>query len=114
MQGFGSRKRAIHFHGAEVKALPDNAVVLASTPHCAVSAFAVGPAAFGIQYHAEANDAIVTEWTELPSGKAFVERIYGAEGPARVRAEVVTAMPELLANAHRLYANFMGIVRARA
>jgi hypothetical protein len=74
----------------------------------------VGSAAFGIQYHAEANGAIVTEWTELPSGKAFVERIYGAEGPARVRAEVQGAMPELLANAWRLYANFMETVLARA
>src|SRR5262245_22856511 len=45
--GFGTRKRAINWHGSEVVGLPPGAVGLASTPECANTAFAVGSAAFG-------------------------------------------------------------------
>ena len=38
--------------GAEVTRAPDGALVLASSPHCAVQALSVGTHAFSMQFHA--------------------------------------------------------------
>ncbi len=111
--GFGSSKRAINWHGSEVAELPPGAVALASTPECVNSAFAVGSAAFGVQYHVEATSELVGEWAETPAGAAHVEHLHGRGAGARVEREVAAAMPELWANSRRFYDNFMGIARRR-
>ena len=43
--GFGASKRAINWHGSEVKQLPSRAKLLASTEGCPITAFSVGSAA---------------------------------------------------------------------
>jgi GMP synthase-like glutamine amidotransferase len=111
MSGFQKSKKAIQFHGCEVTRLPDGGVNLASTENCAIGAFAVGRAAFGIQYHAEATDTLVNEWTDLVPGNALVKKLYGPDGVTIVRKRVADAMPELRANAAMLYHNFMRIAR---
>lgn len=114
LTGFGPAKRAIQFHGAEVKRLPADARVLASSPDCAVEAFAAGTAAFGIQYHVEATDRLFDEWTDRPAGRAFIEQLHGSDCVPLKRREVSTAMPELAANAARLFENFMRIAEQRS
>jgi GMP synthase-like glutamine amidotransferase len=109
MQGFGKTKRAINFHGCEVTQLPPGGGRLASTADCAIGAFAVGKAAFGIQYHAEATDTLVKEWTDQASARALVEQLHGADGVSQVLGRVTGAMPELKDNAKTLYRNFMQI-----
>ena len=109
MQGFGISKQAINFHGCEVTRLPTDGVRLASTFACPNAAFYAGSAAFGIQYHAEASDTLVNEWTDLAPGRALVEQLHGEDGVMRVRNRVASAMPEIKDNAKRLYRNFMNI-----
>lgn len=111
--GFGSSKRAINWHGSEVKALPAGGVKLASTGDCSIAAFAVGSAAFGVQYHVEATDQLVNEWSDLPAGAELVTRLHGRDAVPRVRADVAAAMPELRANSRLFYDNFMDIARRR-
>ncbi len=111
--GFGASKRAINWHGSEIKQLPSRAKLLASTGGCPITAFSVGSAAFGLQYHVEATTELVKEWAETPGGAAQVTRLHGPDGARRVEEEVAAAMPELRANARRFYDNFMGAARRR-
>jgi GMP synthase-like glutamine amidotransferase len=112
MQGFGSSKQAINFHGCEVTQLPTGGVRLGSTVDCVNSAFTVGKAAFGIQYHAEATDSLVEQWTDLTPARALVEQLHGPDGVSHVLKKVGGAMPELKINAKTLYRNFMQIAAA--
>jgi GMP synthase-like glutamine amidotransferase len=111
--GFGGGKRAINWHGSEVKQLPPRAKLLASTTDCPITAFSVGSAAYGLQYHVEATTELVREWAETPGGASHVTRLHGPDGARRVEEEVAAAMPELRANARRFYDNFMGAARRR-
>ncbi len=111
--GFSGRKRAVQWHGAEVTSLPSDGVVLASSADCPVSAFAVGPAAFGVQYHIEATAHSVKSWCELPASSTLLERLHGPSAAPRLQADVAAAMPELHGNSRRLYDNFMDIALAK-
>ena len=113
LAGFGTSKRAISWHGAEIKALPKGAEVLAATQDCPVSAFGAGSAAFGVQYHIEATGEIVTEWSDLPAGAALLHQLHGPGAVPAVRQTTQAAMPELRANSLRLYSNFMAIANSR-
>ena len=97
------------FHGCEVTRLPEGGVTLASTENCPISAFAVGNKAFGIQYHAEATDTLVEEWTDLVPGNTLVKQLHGRDGVEKVRRSVSEAMPELRSNAKTIFRNFMAI-----
>ena len=109
MQGFGPSKCAVNFHACEVTRLPAGSVRLASTAACPNGAFVAGTSAFGIQYHAEATDTLVKEWTGTAPARALVEQLHGADGVAHILGRVSGAMPELRHNAHLLYRNFMQI-----
>jgi GMP synthase-like glutamine amidotransferase len=109
MQGFGQSKQAINLHGCEVTQLPAGGVRLASTVDCEIGAFTIGKAAFGIQYHAEATDSLVKEWTDQEAARALVEQLHGTDGVSHVLGRVTGAMPELHDNAKTLYRNFMQI-----
>jgi GMP synthase-like glutamine amidotransferase len=111
--GFGAGKRAVSWHGSEVKKLPSRAKLLASTDDCPIAAFSVGSAAFGLQYHVEATTALVREWAETPSGATQVASLRGPDGARHVENEVSAVMPELRANARRFYDNFMDAARKR-
>lgn len=52
----------VQFHGDEVVALPDGAVLLAESDHTRVQAFRVGANAWGVQFHPEADAELVTGW----------------------------------------------------
>ena len=51
----------LHWHG-DVFDLPTGATCLASTQACENQAFALGDQVLGLQFHAEASDAIVDQW----------------------------------------------------
>ena len=52
----------LQWHVDEISELPPGAVLLASSPVCAVQAYRVGRLAWGIQFHIETTPEIVTEW----------------------------------------------------
>lgn len=109
--GFGPSKRAVQWHGAEVTALPPDGVVLAASADCPISAFGAGHAAFGVQYHVEATDKSISDWSASPPSSDLLERLHGPAAAPRLRAEVIAAMPELRSNSRRFYDNFMDIAR---
>ena len=52
------------WHEDEVSTLPDGAVALASSPACANQIYRVGENSYGVQFHPEADLAIVSKWEE--------------------------------------------------
>jgi len=52
----------LQWHVDEISELPPGALLLASSPVCAVQAFRLGRLAWGVQFHIETTPEIVTEW----------------------------------------------------
>ena len=109
--GFGKSKRAISWHGSEVTMAPPRAIVLGNTTDCAVSCFAVGSAAFGVQYHVEATDWQTETWAATPVGAKHLVQLHGAEGVPLVQQAIADAKPELWKNSKKFYDNFMQLAR---
>jgi GMP synthase-like glutamine amidotransferase len=111
--GFGETKRGVQWHGAEVKALPQGGVLLASTSDCPIAAFAVGSSAFGLQYHVEATDQSIVDWSSGPPGSESLRQLHPPGFGTKLRARVSDGFAELLGNSRRLYDNFMRIAVER-
>lgn len=109
--GIAPRHEALQWHGAEVAETPPGAVVLASSPACAVQAMRVGLNAYGIQYHVELTAQTVGEWGEVPAYACALDAVLGSGALAGLDAEAALRMPDFKANARRLYDNWMRLAR---
>ncbi|MFV0435515.1 MAG: type 1 glutamine amidotransferase [Leucobacter sp.] len=58
-----SEARAVQWHWLEADALPADATILASSDACRNQAFRLGDTAWGVQFHPEALDDTVREWS---------------------------------------------------
>lgn len=108
-QGFSQTLDVFQWHSAEVKSLPPEAQVLASNDACAVQAFRYG-AAYGLQFHVELTKDTVPEWQGIPEYAASLTEIFGAEGAAKLAADVAPRLPAFEATARRLNTNFLSIL----
>jgi GMP synthase (glutamine-hydrolysing) len=88
--------------------LPSDAVQLASTATCEQQAFRWGASAYGLQFHLEAEAALIERWLALPA--------YRDELAARGRDEhaIRTATTALIASTQRLadaaFNNFLDLI----
>ena len=97
-------------HGAEVKAPPSCATVLASSPLCAIQALQVGDAAVSLQFHCELTVDMIEACLELPEYKADFEAVMGAEGIAEFIARSAESASAFERDAALLYDNWMRAV----
>lgn len=114
MAGLPARQTALQWHGAEVKTLPAGAVVLASSPACAVQAMRIGDHAYGLQYHVELASRTVPEWGEVPAYACALDDTLGRGALQHLRDDAAKLMPEFNRTARQLYDNFMGVLRSNA
>jgi GMP synthase-like glutamine amidotransferase len=110
LAGFPPRLETFQWHGAEVKTLPESAVVLAGNDACTVQAMRVGPHAWGFQYHVEITPSTVAEWGAVPEYAASLEQALGAEMAAQLGGRVAARLPMFGAAARRLNDNLLGIL----
>jgi GMP synthase-like glutamine amidotransferase len=105
---------ALQWHGAEVRRVPDGAVVLATNDTCAVQAMRVGACAWGVQFHPEVSLVKATEWGEQPTFRALLDAFAGAGAagryPAALEAEY-EAMAATTATLARAFAARMDPLR---
>ncbi len=97
------------WHGAEVKSLPEGAVLLASSEACPIQAFRLGDCAYGLQFHMELTHTTATEWGALPEYARALERVRGPGSLPEIQAEVAAHYPALNAAAERVFSNFLRI-----
>ena len=110
LAGFAPRVETFQWHGAEVKILPDSAVVLAGNEACPVQAMRMGPHAWGFQYHVEITASTVAEWGAVPAYAASLEEALGAERAAQLGGLVAARLLAFGAAARRLNDNLLGIL----
>ncbi len=97
------------WHGAEVKRLPEGAVLLASSEACPIQAFRLGDSAYGLQFHMELTHTTAAEWGALPEYAAALERVRGPGSLPAIQAEVAENYAALNAAADRIFSNFLRI-----
>ncbi|MES2433477.1 MAG: type 1 glutamine amidotransferase [Pseudomonadota bacterium] len=99
----------LQWHGVEVTKLPQGAVVLATSPACAVQAMRVGRHAYGVQYHLEILPTTVADWQAIP---AYRHALHAAIGPAaalRLEAETAAHLREFRKLAEVVSAGLNGL-----
>lgn len=114
MAGLPAHQTALQWHGAEVKRLPQGAVVLASSPLCAVQAMRIGAHAYGLQYHVELTSRTVPEWGEVPAYACALDATLGDGALPRLRDDAAKRMPGFNRTAKQLYDNWMSLSGAAA
>jgi GMP synthase-like glutamine amidotransferase len=98
----------LQWHGAEVKRLPSDAVVLATNASCAIQAFRFGECAFGFQFHVEATDRTVTEWGAVPAYRQSLASVAGPDGLQDLETAVGRSLASFNSLARQIYRNFRG------
>jgi len=73
--GIATPAEAVQWHVDEITELPKGAVLLGSSPDCAVQAFRIGDRAWGLQFHPEAGHSVVQAWAESEEGRSPVRRL---------------------------------------
>jgi GMP synthase-like glutamine amidotransferase len=87
---------ALQWHGAQVLQIPPDGVVLASNAACAVQAMRVGRSAWGLQFHVEADVAVVDQWAAVPQYHEALAAT-GDGDPRWLRREVMEQAPAVAA-----------------
>ena len=105
LAGLGAEQTVLHWHG-DTYDLPAGAVRLASTEPCLNQAFRLGPRAFGLQFHVEANGDIARRWAVEDAD--FVRAARGPDGPAAVIAESDRLAADARAAGDRMIRNIVG------
>ncbi len=95
MRAVGSPIVCLQWHGSEVKAIPADAVALATNPACPIQAMRVGRHAYSFQYHVEVTPDTVPEWSCVPAYAASLEAVLGPDGASAFAAATEAALPEL-------------------
>lgn len=89
--------------------VPGGAEHLASTPSCPNQAFRFGHAAYGLQFHLEADHRLIDRWMH---GSATRLEVLQFGGPARLRdieAETAAHLPAARAAAERAFRAVLGL-----
>lgn len=94
--------RTLQWHGAEVKRLPEGAVILAANAACPVQSFRWGRHAYGFQFHMEITPAMVTNWARIPEYRASLEQALSVAGADTLTRDVTRELPDLRATAQLL------------
>ena len=95
--GLDSPALTVQWHVDEITRLPPRAVLLASSPRCAVQAFRIGTCAWGVQFHPEVSASVLRSWASA-----------AAPSPAR-REEIEEVIAQVAAAEHRLFESWRGL-----
>jgi GMP synthase-like glutamine amidotransferase len=100
----------LQWHGAEVKTLPNDGVVLASNPASPIQAFRVGRHAYGLQYHVEIENDTVRTWNRIPEYAAALKRHLGPDGGRQLERMAEESMAAFHRASSVICDNFQRIV----
>jgi GMP synthase-like glutamine amidotransferase len=98
---------AVQWHSLEASALPDGAVVLASSDRCANQAFRIGDTAWGVQFHPEVDADITAGWARNEAADLAEAGLEADQVVSAVRS----AEPRLRATWTALADDWIAVVR---
>lgn len=105
--GIDSPFRALQWHGAEIKTLPEGAKVLASSPVCPVQAMSWGPRALSMQFHLEVEADTAENWLAIGTYREALERGLGKDAVAGIVEDCATEIDTFERNAERVWINWL-------
>ena len=103
----------VQWHGAHVIRLPESAVLLAENDACAVQAMRVGDRAYGLQYHAEADEERLADWGKSRAYQGTIEKLKGPGGHVEVERILAQRIDAFRAAAQAIYQHIRHLVAAR-
>ncbi|MCG6117582.1 MAG: type 1 glutamine amidotransferase [Aquimonas sp.] len=105
--GLGAPVFQWHSRGFE---LPDGAVRLAGSRDCPEQAFRHGSRAYGLQFHLEANAALVQRWLTNPAYRAELESHRPGPDPARILRDTQRLVHAQQARAEAVFNRFLDLL----
>ena len=106
-QGLEPSNPVVQWHMAEVKRVPEGAVVLASSDSCVAQCVAINDHAIGTQFHSECSPQTVAGWTATPGYVPLYEKHRGPGSYRQFVEEAYPLMHRMTAMTRRIYDNLV-------
>ncbi|MDZ4818816.1 MAG: gamma-glutamyl-gamma-aminobutyrate hydrolase family protein [Planctomycetota bacterium] len=110
--GSARQETVFQWHG-DTFDLPDGSRLLATSPVCRAQAFGYGANAYGLQFHMEVSTDMVETWLEEPENSCEVAALDYID-PAKIRAELVEALPRMLSFGRRVFGRFADLCQQQS
>lgn len=99
--------KSLQWHSAEVKTLPSDCKILATSPDCAVQAISWQNRAYSVQFHLEVEQDTVENWNAIPEYASALTNALGEQGAAELKQAVADQQSEFETMAERVYINWL-------
>lgn len=106
LDGLPSPFTVAQWHGVQVTAPPDGAVIRARSDTCPIQALSWGSHAFSMQSHPEVTPGMIDRWAQIPAAAAILDRELGPGGADRFEADVAIHADQSARNAKQLFTNW--------
>ena len=93
---------------------PPGAVPLAWTRNCRNQAYRLGDAAWGLQFHLEADAALIRRWITSDAGRAEITTNWGPRRIAQIEAATAEHGPAAQPLGDRVFREFIDLVAPRS
>jgi GMP synthase (glutamine-hydrolysing) len=91
--------------------LPPGAVHLARTRGCRNQAYRLGDKAWGLQFHLEADEALISRWLGTPQGRSEIERYWDARRITRIRGATRRHLMQAQPLSERVFGEFVKLLK---
>lgn len=92
---------------------PPGAIPLAWTRHCRNQAYRLAEHAWGLQFHLEADAALIERWVSSPGGRSEIEQHWDPRRIARIRAATRRHLPAAESLSNRVFGEFVQMLGRR-
>ena len=110
---FKTTRTIFQWHGDTFE-LPDEAVLLASSPTCPNQAFRFGDHIYGFQFHLEVDQGLVHNWLDRPAYREEIKNLGGSISPDTIReetAQYIQQANELGEDVFKSFIEILGFVK---
>lgn len=99
----------LQWHGAEVSDLPENATLLAYNETSDIQAMRIGTRVWGVQFHIEGTLTTVPTWGSSKPAVDEMDVNLGPDGYWIFRNSALELMPAQMAEARKIFGNFITV-----
>ena len=107
LKDFAPRQRVFQWHEDRIH-LPPAAVHLVASEDCPVQAFRYGEHAYGLQFHLEANAALIERWLSVPDHRATLAEEQGRIDEHEIRRQTPSSIGALEALSRQTFGRWIG------